>query len=60
MEVRSALSGGEKIEEGDEWSAVSIGEGWPERERKISWSMAAFENQHQKDVGMAFSSTYCL
>ncbi len=39
MEERRAFSGGERIEFGDEWSAVRSGEGWPERERRISWSM---------------------
>ena len=39
MEDRRAFSGGEKIEVVDEWSAVRSGEGWPERERRISWSM---------------------
>jgi hypothetical protein len=39
MEERRAFSGGERMEEGDEWSAVRRGEGWPERERRISWSM---------------------
>jgi hypothetical protein len=39
MEERRAFSGGERMEEGDEWSAVRSGEGWPERERRISWSM---------------------
>lgn len=38
-EARRAFSGGERIEMGDEWSAVRSGEGWPERERSISWSM---------------------
>ena len=40
-EERRAFSGGESIEVGDEWSAVRSGEGCPERERRISWSMAA-------------------
>ena len=39
MEERRAFSGGERIEVGDEWSAVRSGEGWPERERRISWSI---------------------
>jgi hypothetical protein len=39
MEERRAFSGGERIEVGDEWSAVRSGEGCPERERRISWSM---------------------
>ena len=39
MEERRAFSGGESIEAGDEWSAVRSGEGWPERERSISWSI---------------------
>jgi hypothetical protein len=38
-EERRAFSGGERMEDGDEWSAVRRGEGWPERERRISWSM---------------------
>lgn len=38
-EVRSAFSGGDSIEVGDEWSAVRSGDGWPERDRRISWSM---------------------
>lgn len=41
MEARRAFSGGERAEVGDEWSAVRSGEGCPERERRISWSMAA-------------------
>lgn len=39
MEDRRAFSGGERIEVCEEWSAVRRGEGWPERERRISWSM---------------------
>ena len=39
MEERRAFSEGERTEEGDEWSAVRRGEGWPERERRISWSI---------------------
>jgi len=39
MEARRAFSGGESIEVGDEWVVVRRGEGWPERERRISWSM---------------------
>lgn len=38
-EARRAFSGGESIEEGDEWVVVRRGEGWPERERRISWSI---------------------
>ena len=41
MEERRAFSGGERMEKGAEWSAVRSGEGWPERERRISWSMVA-------------------
>lgn len=36
IEERSAFSGGERMEFGEEWSAVSSGEGWPESERRIS------------------------
>jgi hypothetical protein len=39
-EARRAFSGGESTEVGDEWSAARSGEGWPERQRRISWSMA--------------------
>ena len=39
MEDRRARSGGDSIEEEDEWSAVRSGEGCPESDRRISWSM---------------------
>jgi hypothetical protein len=39
-EERRAFSGGERTEVGDEWSALRSGEGCPDRQRRISWSMA--------------------
>jgi hypothetical protein len=39
VEIAQVGYGGERIEAGDEWSAVRSGEGWPERERSISWSI---------------------
>lgn len=38
-EERRAFSAGERIDVDDDWSAERSGEGWPERQRRISWSM---------------------
>lgn len=39
IEARRAFSGGERIEGLEAWEVVRRGEGWPERERRISWSI---------------------